>query len=282
MNIALVMSVFLSLAACNKPDQQTTILASEKSFNNLSYGTDSAQKMDLYLPANRNADSTKLIILIHGGAWIEGDKQDFADYISILKTRLPHYAIANINYRLATQTGNHFPAQENDVQAALNFLYNHRKEYLISDQFVLLGASAGAHLALLDAYKHATPVPIKAVVSFFGPTDLADMYSRQTNPYYQYAMQLLIGGTPASNPTAYQQSSPIYFAGAKSCPTLLLQGDKDSLVNPAQATALKNKLQEAGAPVDLIIYPGQGHGWYGATLNDSFDHIISFLDTYVK
>ncbi|WP_315821076.1 alpha/beta hydrolase [Paraflavitalea speifideaquila] len=81
--------------------------------------------MDLYLPTNGNSSSTKLMILIHGGAWADGDKADFDEYITELQRRLPDYAFANINYRLYSSTGqNKFPAQEEDVKAAVGFLLN--------------------------------------------------------------------------------------------------------------------------------------------------------------
>ncbi len=60
-----------------------------------------------------------------GGAWADGDKTDFDIYITELQRRLPDYAFANINYRLYASTGqNKFPAQEEDVKAAVSFLMN--------------------------------------------------------------------------------------------------------------------------------------------------------------
>src|SRR6476661_9877067 len=80
-------------------------------FADVAYGTDALQKMDVYLPAGRSTATTKVIILIHGGAWATGDKSDFTDYVDTLKKRQPDYAIFNINYRLASITGNFFPTQ---------------------------------------------------------------------------------------------------------------------------------------------------------------------------
>ncbi|GAC1427104.1 MAG: hypothetical protein NVSMB7_03870 [Chitinophagaceae bacterium] len=72
----------------------------------ISYGTDARQKMDIYLPANRSATATKLIFLIHGGGWNEGDKADFNAYVVVLQQNLPDYTIININYRLAANNQN--------------------------------------------------------------------------------------------------------------------------------------------------------------------------------
>lgn len=252
----------------------------EQTLNNVSYGADAAQRMDIYLPAGREADTTKLIILVHGGAWLEGDKGDFASYVSILKQRLPGYAIANINYRLATTTGNFFPTQENDMKAAIDFLIQKRNEYRISEKIVLLGASAGAHMALLQAYKYASP-KIKAVVSFFGPTDMTALYN-SSSANTKFGLQLLLGGTPATS-AMYQQSSPVNFIDAQDPPTIIFHGATDAIVNVAQSNLLKEKLQAAGITHQLTVYPGLGHDvWPSATMNETFTKIEAFVKANVN
>ena len=248
---------------------------------NVPYGADTMQRMDIYLPANRSADSTNIIVLIHGGGWAGGDKSEFAAAIPILQQTLPHYAIININYRLANQLTNHFPTQEADIQTALQTIVSAAAGYDLSKNVVLLGASAGAHLALLQAYKYNTPVVPKAVISFFGPADIAALYNGQSNAYYKMGLQLLIGGTPTTKPDVFSQASPIYFAGNQKVPTLLLHGGRDGLVPVSQSKALKEKLDAAGVPAELIIYPTEGHGWHGASLTDSYKHIVQFLNKYV-
>jgi acetyl esterase/lipase len=255
---------------------------SAKTLLNVSYGTDTLQRMDVYLPANRSADSTRVLVLIHGGGWAGGDKSEFAPVIPVLQKKLPHYAIVNLNYRLANQMTNHFPTQEQDIQAALQALVSKASEYGTSTDVVLLGASAGAHLALLQAYKHTTPVVPKAVISFFGPTDLAAIYNGQNNAYYKMGMELLVGGTPAAQPDVYKQASPITFAGKQNVPTLLLHGSGDRLVPVVQSKSLKEKLEKAGVPVELVIYPTEGHGWQGANLTDSYNRIAQFLEEHVS
>lgn len=274
------MSTFTSCQHSQKDVAVSSLPA--KTLSNIAYGTDSQQRMDVYLPANRSAQTTKVLVLIHGGGWAGGDKTEFAGAIPILQQKLPGYAIVNLNYRLANQLTNHFPTQENDVHAALQQLVNIAGEYQVSNDMVFLGASAGAHLALLQAYKYNTPVVPKAVISFFGPIDMADLYNRQTNTYYKIALQLLVGGTPTKNPAVFAQSSPIAFAGRQNIPTLLLHGDKDPMVPVSQSRTLKEKLEQAHVPVELIIYSNEGHGWYGANLTNSYERIEAFLDRYVN
>jgi acetyl esterase/lipase len=259
----------------------TIVTTPAQTFLNVGYGTDALQKMDVYLPAGRSSATTKTIILIHGGAWASGDKADFDAYVDTLKKRQPDYAIFNINYRLAGAGGNLFPTQENDVKAAFDFIVSKSAEYKISQKFVLLGASAGGHLALLQGYKQSSPVKVKAIIDFFGPTDLVDMHDHGS-PAIVPVLEMLLGGSPASNAAMYQQSSPINFVNAQSPPTLILQGDVDPLVSPTQSAALNTKLQTMGVLHQYILYSGEGHGWVGTNLVNSFNSIQAFLTANVN
>jgi len=279
-NFVLFISIVF-LVSCKKETGSDNKPLAAQTIINVAYGNDAEQKMDVYLPAGRSTDSTKLIVLVHGGAWVSGDKADFAKYIPSLQQRLPNYAIANINYHLATTAANHFPTQENDMKAAIDFLLQKSVGYHISQNFVLLGASAGGHLAMLQAYKYDAP-KIKAVVDFYGPVDMADMYNSLAVPLYKTVIETLMNGTPASNASLYQQSSPINFVSVQSPPTIILHGDADILVNPSQSVALKNKLQSLGVTNQLVVYPNQGHDiWPDNIMNDAFDKIETFLKANV-
>ena len=286
---ALVLSLFV-FASCSKSDNTGggtgTTPVGAKTMTNVSYGTDPLQKMDIYLPANRTTATTKVLIYIHGGGWITGDKGDLtAADIDTLRKRVPDYAIFNLNYRLAAcPATNQFPAQELDVKAAVEFIYANRASYLTGDKFVLMGGSAGGHLALLHAYKYAAPVKIKAVIDFFGPTDMVDMYN---NPgaYSQAGIALLLNGTPVTNNALYLSSSPLTYATtAAACPTIILQGDLDLLVNATrQSRALQTKLTAAGVVNQYVAYPALGHGpWDAATNTDAFNKIQVFLAANVQ
>jgi acetyl esterase/lipase len=276
--ITIAFIFLLSFTACQRQvEDDGSIAAAEKTMLNESYGNDPLQKMDIYLPAGRTSTTTSALILIHGGAWTEGDKNDFADYLTTLKTRLPDYAIFNINYRLASPGLNIFPTQEQDVTAAMDFIYSNTDNYKVSKNIALLGASAGAHLALLQAYKYTPPVKVKAVVDLFGPTDLTVMYNAAASPLIQNLLQSITGATPVTNANIYRQSSPINFISSTSPATIILQGGADPLVDPSQSLSLKNKLVENGVVNQYIFYPNEGHGWTGANLTDSFEKIEAFL-----
>ena len=253
-----------------------------KSILNVSYGTSPLQNMDVYLPADRSTSSTKVLVMIHGGEWESGNKTELNNYVDTMKKRFPDYAVFNINYRLSINGNNVFPAQENDTKAALQFIINNVANYIISTKIVLLGVSAGGHLALLQAYKYNSPVVPKAVISFYGPTDLTELYNDPTSPLIPPALALIVGNTPAQDPSLYSNSSPINFDSSTSPPTLLFHGGLDSLVKPSQAVSLQMKLQANGAINQYVFYPNEDHGWTGATLSDSFNKIQSFLAANVK
>lgn len=272
--------LILYFSSCKKNDVVDP-LSQAQTLLNVSYGSNNQQKMDIYLPANRSTATTKVMILIHGGGWNAGDKTDFNAYIDSLKKREPSYAIFNINYRLANAP-DIFPAQENDVKAAVEFIYNKRSEYGISDKFVLLGASAGGHLALLQGYKNTATVKPKAIIDFFGPTDLVEFYNNPPTPLVPLLLLGVTGGNPTTLATLYQQSSPVNFINNQSSPTLVLQGGLDIVVPKNQSDRLVTRLNISGVSHQYIVYPLEGHGWTGANLTDSFNKIQAFLSLHVN
>ncbi len=283
--VVLVMIVIIS--SCKKSDDGGTLLPVITTpdphvalvLKDVSYGTDSLQKVDIYLPANRSIDSTKILYLIHGGAWTAGDKKDFDSNVIVMKTLLPQYAFVNINYRLATFTGiNEWPTQINDVNAAIDFVTNKNSYYQINNnKLAVMGASAGAQLALLKGYNFNSNHSIKAVVDLFGPTDLIDLYNHPANPTYPLMLQIFMSGTPATNNANYVSGSPLYSVNASVPPTIIFQGTADSTVPMRQSDSLNLRLTNAGVTKQYITYTGEGHGWAGNNLIDTYNKAAAFL-----
>lgn len=256
----------------------------------MAYGLDPQQKMDLYLPKDRSPENTPLLILIHGGGWFEGDKKDLTPFVSEIQKRFPNYAIANVNYRLhkvgtnLTNGINLFPTQEEDVAQALKVLTAQSTVEGYSNTTIgLLGASAGGHLALQVAYKYTNPVRAKAVISFFGPTDLISFYNGSSNPLLtKPLLASLTGTTPADNSLPYRANSPIEQVRSGSTPTLLFHGGQDLVVHSSQSDLLKLRCISAGVPVEYYFYPNEGHGWTGPNLEDSFTKLEAFLRKYMR
>ena len=279
--------VLFLFMACQKPTSDVISATPEvpqQDMKNVSYGTTASQVMDIYLPAARDSINTKTIVFVHGGSWNAGDKADFDSAIAVVRKSLTGFAFFNMNYRLAASSSTRFPAQMDDIQSALDFITANAGNYKINpSKIALVGASAGAHLALLHAYKNNTSGTIKAVVNLFGPTDLNDLYSNHPVPAAsQPVLVNFLGATPVTNPTLYQQASPINFVTAQTVPTLIFHGGADYIVPISQSTALKAKLQAANVKVEMITYPTEGHGWYGANILDTYTKTIAFIQQNVK
>lgn len=248
---------------------------------NVAYGTDSLQRMDVSLPAGRSSATTKAFILIHGGAWVSGDKAEMNGAIEAFKTLLPDYAFFNLNYRLANSGGNLWPTQQDDIRAAVNFISSKAEEYQFNKtKMAIGGASAGAHLALLQAYRFNNG-NLKAVADLFGPTDIKDLYLNSTTST-QFVLSLFMGGTPATNPQGYHDASPL-FATQQSVPTIILHGTMDHVVPVHQSDSLHNRLLQGGTAVQYQKYSGEGHGiWSAASSADAYAKVAAFLKLHVK
>ena len=234
-----------------------------KKMLNVAYGVDSLQKMDVYLPAGRSVTGTKVLAIVHGGSWNTGDKKDLQFVVDSLQKYLPDYAIFNINYRLATSTGgNVFPTQENDVKAAIQFIYNNRDAYACNtDKTAILGQSAGGQLAMLAAYTNKTPVKFKSVVNISGVANFAELlaYFTAVDPNTAIKLTLLLGGTPASNAAGYAAASPLTHITPQSPPTLIFHGTTDVVVPFTQSSSLAAALNTKGVKNTLVTFQGVGH-----------------------
>lgn len=281
---AIFIFCLFALSSCQKQSSQPPLDGSVAfAENDVAYGSDTAQKMDLYLPAGRNTVSTKVLVMIHGGSWNEGDKDDFRPVADTLRVLLPGYAIFNINYRLSSNGVNTFPIPYNDVKLALQYIKDNAAKYAINPQkMVLGGASAGAQLALLAAYS-STDGSIKAAVDLFGPSDLTWLYNN--HPYPLFARAVLVnylGVTPAQNAGLYADASPVNLVNASSPPTIVFQGTADDVVPQTESDMLVEKLNQFNIVNKYVVYAGEGHGWQGQNLTDTYLQIAAFLNKYVQ
>ena len=245
---------------------------------NISYGSDSDQVFDLYLPANRTAD-TKTIILIHGGGWTSGDKTDMNVFKEYIKDQISGYAVVNMNYRLADENNQPYPMQINDITSVVNYLENNIIDYTISNEIGFVGVSAGAHLSLLWSYAFDTENQTDMVCSVVGPTNFTDpAYLNNTDPVLQEIIDTF--GIDASTPFL-EEVSPYHRATSTSPPTILFYGGQDPLIPTTQGTAMRDKLEELNVPHEFTLYPNEGHGWVGLNLFDTSVKLRVFIETYM-
>lgn len=232
------------------------------------YGDYERQRLDLYLPEEKSG-SVGLILVIHGGAWMGGDKsyQKNMDYYC----KYYGYATSAINY--------HFISDEfycddimNDISLALAKIKEmaYIEKGLNIEKVLLMGNSAGGHLSLLYAYKYAEVAPIKpvAVANYSGPTDLTDnnyFNGENGGSYFDLFSKLVHADISLSNYlTADIQKklleySPINYVTNNTVPTLICHAIEDDVVPYSNATTLKNRLKECGVKCDLVTYKNSGH-----------------------
>ena len=277
--------IFLSLglASCSDDSNSgTPIDETPLTFRqelNVSYGSDSDQVFDLYLPANRTLN-TKVMILVHGGGWTSGDKADMNPLKDLMLQDLPEIAIVNINYRLADENNGPYPMQIEDITTIVNMLKTNQNDYVISDDIGFLGTSAGGHLSMLWSYAFDTNDDVKMVASIVGPTNFTDpAYLNNQNP----ALQELIDTFGIETSTAFlEEVSPYHQVTADAPPTILFYGGQDPLIPTSQGVDMEAKLSSLGVTHQFTLYPNAGHGWVGLELLDTWTKLKAFTQTHLE
>lgn len=246
------------------------------SLNDISYGSHGKQKMDIYLPEGRSSTTTKVFVLIHGGGWHAGSKSDMVSSFDNLKEIYPDYAIINMNYRLGSVSSPGYDKQIKDIKKALEHFQD--PMYDVSDEYFLIGASAGAHLALLYSYGFDPHNNVKGICNIVGPSDITDpAYLVGTDPYLEYAFATLVGPyTYQQKPELYEEASPVTYISSTSAPTISFYGDADPLIPTSQMTLLHDKLDLFGVDNQATMYAGEGHGNWSYVNN--IDFVLKLYD----
>jgi len=262
-----------------------TIALPERIIQDTSYGTDPKQKMDIFLPAGRTS-ATKLVIFIHSGGWESGSKSD-AEYLqmfNLIKLKWPEAAVATINYRLTSNPTVHYSEIMADISSAVNFLVSNKSSFVISDAICMMGASAGAHLAMLYAYKYNKNNYVKCVADFFGPTKLSDWSWYNTyNIWIGKAVKdilIQLNGS-AWNVPFYDSNSPFSVANGQSKPTIIFHGTLDAIVPLYQSQWLRGQLTTLGVANEYYEY-FDGHGFNYTNSADAMDKSITFFKRHLQ
>lgn len=257
---------------------------------NIPYAGDTIRKhqLDIYLPAG-GKKSHPLLVWVHGGAWMLNDKYADMGYMQETIRGLVDrgYAIASIDYRHSTTAV--FPAQVQDCNQALSFLYDNAARYnLDKNRIGLIGFSAGGHLASLMAlsannnisafYKAGSrPVKVKCVLDFYGPSDFMMLASlpdssinNDRNP-----VSILLGAMPVNRPDLARRASPVTYVDKNDPPFLIVQGEKDESVPNTQSIVLTSWLKIAGVKNELVMVPDAPH--YGQMFDASWIREKLFL-----
>lgn len=222
--------------------------------------------LDLYQP--KDAQSPCIgIVLIHGGGWRHGSKEDYTYYGQQFARR--GFVVACINYRL---TPSHkFPAQVHDAKAAVRWLRTHAGEYNVDpDRIAVMGGSAGGHLSQMVGYSSGVAVldptddesdvstAVQGVVTIYGPCHLGH-YLDKAEASVNGMIQDFLGQPGKDVPEKVAAASPLTYLDEKDPPTLIMHGTIDRVVPIEQGDELAARLNELNIPYIYDRLPGWPH-----------------------
>lgn len=265
--------------------------------SNINYAGDTSKKhlLDIYLPEG-NLKNLPLVVWIHGGAWMLNDKYADIGYMkNTVKGFIDNgYAFASIDYRYSTEAV--FPAQIQDCNQAIEFLYQHAKEYNIDrSRIALIGFSAGGHLASLLGLSNNNDVKefyyqgvkphfkINTVLDFYGPSDLLMLANNPDTSVNNAGspVAILLGATQIARPDLAKRASPVTYVDKSDPPFLIVQGEKDESVPNTQSKVLSSWLSLTGVKNELIVVPGAPH--YGEMFDAEYirARLFAFLKAHL-
>ncbi len=239
-------------------------------------------RLDLHVPDGRGPFAA--VILVHGGAWIAGDR---ARDVEPLFTPLADAGFAwfSISYRLAGDVVRNplaaalqLGTAENDVRRAVAFVKDHAAEYRVDpNRIALIGLSAGGQLASMAALRPGSAGAVQGVVAFYSPSDLASL--ARTSSLIPDNVRDAVQGTVFDDllMAGLKEFSPIKHVSAASPPFLLIHGTDDNLVPFAQSERFRDTLIAAGVDCQLIRVEGAGHGIGAWRLTDYQTQMIRWL-----
>ena len=261
---------------------------SVKSEIDVVYGkaNDVSLKLDLYLPKAEAKKPRPVVVWIHGGGWLAGNKSSGAGMLAGLVAS-GDYAGVSVGYRLTNVAP--WPAQIHDCKAAIRWIRANAKKYQFDpDRIGVMGSSAGGHLVSMlgtsAGYKElegdngspGQPSKVQCVVDICGPSDFLNFFKDNPNPASaRTPIQKLLGGMPNEKEEVARSASPVTYVTKAAPPFLILHGTQDRTVPLAQAETLHAALKKAGADSTLVKIEGGGHGIGGPEMTR---RIRSFLD----
>jgi acetyl esterase/lipase len=221
------------------------------------YGIAGGHKLhyDLFRP---QGDATlPLVVCVHGGGWISGDKCDMHELARILVKN--GFATACVQYRLAPL--HPFPAPVEDVRAFVRHAREHAGPLGIDPgRIASLGISAGGHLAQMIGVG-PDESRVNAVVNICGISDVTDPRAKHYPISWSFLDQFM-GGLPfEGNEEAFRAASPVHQVDEGAAPALLIHGEDDDIVPVEQSRTLADALRQRNVPVRLEVFPGEGHGF---------------------
>lgn len=256
--------------------------------------------LTMFVSVPKTKSPPPLVVFIHGGAWFTGHptvsnrvyrKLDFER-----KFTAAGFAFAKISYRFSGE--GIFPMCLHDCKSAVRFLNNRANVFgLDATRIAAFGDSAGGHLATMLGLTNGRQdmegsvgdkegsSTVKAVVSWFGPTNFLTMQEQAITDEWQdhndpaAPESRLVGGAVQNNKAAARAASPVTYVSKNAPPILVQHGTRDRLVPYGQAVELDNALQAVSADSTLVAVEGADHCFWGVPGDGIVEDAIAFLRT---
>lgn len=297
--------LFFSLQAAGQPptpEYSKTAIQSLRYWIDIDYAGDgiTGHMLDIHLPTTGEAPFP-IVICIYGSAWFSNNSKSTIFYDGLGQRLLKEgFAVVSINHRSSADA--RFPAQIQDVKAAIRFIRANSETFSLDSNFIgITGYSSGGHLSALTGTTNNTKKEtinglkvdvegslgrftsssskVNAVVDWFGPTNFLLMDSCGSQMKHNDARSpesSLIGGPIQENKEKVAFADPISYVDKFTPPFLIFHGDKDPLVPLCESKRLYDKLQEKGVTSELVIVPGGGHG-RGVLIDKYYDKMVAFF-----
>ena len=245
------------------------------------YGLDPRQSLEIAYRPN-DESPTPLILFIHGGSWISGDKSMMRRYQQQVVDA--GYGYVSMNYRFI-MTGATYLDMLDDIQLVIQFLKDFASDLNVdTTRMAMVGESAGAHLAMLYAYRNVSPIPIEFAMALVPPVDFTDPgYLSFGDPTFQL---FLANGLMATSlmgpedlvangyPDAWMDASPIHHLST-AIPTLIGYAGLDELIPLSNMEGFLIAATAINAPIEAILFPNSGH-----SLSSDPDKLSELLATF--
>ena len=260
---------------------------------NIPYGPGGVrQQLDVYRPRFIPEGGCPVLLQIHGGAWMMGDKGSQAlPLMYALASR--GWIVVAANYRLSPSVG--FPTHLHDCKSALCWIRENGREYGMNPDFVAVtGGSAGGHLSALMGLTgnrrelqpdHPdTDTSVQACIPFYGVYDMLVRENQHPNRqvYERFLRGKVIYESPKENPQLWDLASPIVQVQPDVPPFMVVHGTHDSLAVVAEGRAFSHKLREVSQnPVVYVEMPGAEHAWetvHSLRTEHTIDGVHRFLE----
>jgi acetyl esterase/lipase len=306
LNLVIAILFFSSFGACSKSSTDitdTSTTGTSTSFTNIAYAsTSSAQKMDIYLPTG-GAAKNPVVVYIHGGAFMLGDKASSMDLSVINKIVAKGYAVASINYRFSSEAN--YPAQIKDCKAAVRFLRANAAKYSIDpEKIASWGGSAGGCLSSLlgttsgvaelegeELGNASYSSKVLASVDWYGPIEFLTMdaqasaqgFTINTNSSSSPESKL-IGAAVQTVPDKTNKANALKFITTDDAAFYIQNGTADVNIPMAQSKNLYDALVPVIGSANVVheVLSGAGHGGSQLETDENLTKIVTFLNKYLK